>query len=405
MTRTTSTMVTTAAVTSDGAFSVSPQRPRSLGPNEALIGRPGGRLELATPCLVLDLASLDRNIATGAAHARSRGIAFRPHAKSHKCSAIAARQIAAGSIGVCAATVGEAEALVVAGIGDILITSTFTQPSKMERAASLAASGARIGVVADDPTIVDELAAVASRRGVTLEVHVDVDLGRKRNGVTSVEQALAVARRIAAHASLSLAGLQTYASHISHVPDFAERLHQSHRSAETIRRIRDALIGDGHEVSTVTGGSTGTLLIDVGLDCYTELQAGSYVFNDVEYLDVDFDGQKSRVFDPALFVRVSVIGRNVPDRVTCDGGNKQFSAKGTLPGFLIPPAPGAIYRPDSDEHGIIELPAGVEQPPLGAAFEVVVPHCDPTVNLYNHFHVVEGDTLVDIWPVDARGAF
>ena len=102
---------------------------------------------------------------------------------------------------------------------------------------------------------------------------------------------------------------------------------------------------------------------------------------------------------------VSVIGGNWPGRVTCDGGNKHFSAKGTLPAFVREPVPGAVYRPDSDEHGIVELPVGADPPPLGASFELVVPHCDPTVNLYDHYHVVEGDTLIDIWPIEARGAF
>ncbi len=110
-------------------------------------------------------------------------------------------------------------------------------------------------------------------------------------------------------------------------------------------------------------------------------------------------------FAAALFVKVSVIGRNVEGRVTCDGGNKHFSAKETLPAFRILPAEGAIYRPDSDEHGIIELPNGAPQPALGASFEMIVPHCDPTVNLYDHLHVVEGDKLIDIWPIEARGAF
>jgi D-serine deaminase-like pyridoxal phosphate-dependent protein len=161
----------------------------------------------------------------------------------------------------------------------------------------------------------------------------------------------------------------------------------------------------GHEVKRVTGGSTGTLFMDPGLHCYTELQCGSYVFNDVEYAGIDLDGRPSTPFEPCLFVKVTVIGRNNAGRVTCDGGNKHFSAKGTLPAFRQSPVAGAIYRPDSDEHGIIELPDGVEQPALGRSFELIVPHCDPTVNLYDHFHVVEGDRLVDIWPIEARGAF
>ena len=376
-----------------------------LGPNAALIGKPGSRAELATPCLVLDRARLEANIRRAATFATAQGIALRPHAKSHKCVAIAARQVAAGAVGVCTATAGEAEAMAAGGINDILITSSLTQPGKIARAVALAASGCKLGLVADDPGIVDRIAATAAAANITLDVLVDVDLGRKRNGVTSLAQALAVAARIAASANLRLAGLQTYASHISHVENYVERREASQAAAVRIVEIKSALEAAGYRVATVTGGSTGTLFIEPHLGCYTEQQCGSYVFNDVEYGLVDLDGASTPVFAPSLFVRVSVLSRNVPGRVTCDGGNKHFSAHGTLPAFETPPATGAIYRPDSDEHGIIELPAGAAQPAHGASFELIVPHCDPTVNLYSHYHVVEGDTLVAIWPIEARGAF
>lgn len=374
-----------------------------LGPNAALIGTPGSRHALATPCLVLDVARLDANIATAAAHAKAAGLALRPHGKSHKCSQIARRQMAAGAPGICAATVGEAECFARAGITDILITSDFAQPGKIARIAALANSGCHLSIVADDPGVVDAMAKAAA--GIRLPVHIDVDLGRKRAGVTSPAQALAVAARIAANPNLALAGLQTYASLISHTPSHADRLSQSNESRSLIETMRSVLQAAGHHVATITGGSTGTLYIDPMLGCYTELQAGSYVFNDVEYMAVDLDGHHGALFAPSLFVAVSVICRNAPGRVACDGGNKHFSASATRPAFERPPVAGATYRPDSDEHGIIELPAGAAQPALGTAFELIVPHCDPTVNLYDYYHVVDGDMLIDIWPIEARGAF
>ena len=380
-------------------------RHTGLGPNADLIGQPGSRNLLSTPCLVLDRPALEGNVASAAAYAASRRMALRPHAKSHKCSRIAALQIEAGAVGICAATVGEAEALCGAGIGNILVTSTLSQPAKMERLVRLAKSGCAVMAVADDPGLVDLLGAVAQAHGMVIDVLVDVDLGRHRNGVTSVEQALAVAARIASNLALRFKGLQAYASHISHVEGFAERTAAAQKSVAEILKIRAALAAAGHVVLCISGGSTGTLHIDAGMDCYTELQCGSYVFNDVEYRSIDLDGRNGDLFAPALFVRVSVIGRNVAGRVTCDGGNKHFSAKGTLPAFLAPPVPGAVYRPDSDEHGIIELPAQAAQPALGTGFELIVPHCDPTLNLYDHLHVVEDDTLADIWLIEGRGAF
>ena len=348
---------------------------------------------------------MKRNIATAARFCADSRIALRPHAKTHKCARIAKLQIAAGANGICVATIGEAEALWAAGIGDILVTSDITQPSKMARAAALAKGGCRLTLVADDPQMAKRLGEVAGAAGVVIPVHVDVDLGRHRNGVTEPAAALEVANAIAGSAGLRLAGIQAYASHISHLEGYAERKAASVACAQQIRAIRAALEAAGHRIETVTGGSTGTLFMDPALHCYSELQCGSYAVSDVEYDLLDIDGSGGRPFEPALFVRVSVIGRNWPGRVSCDGGNKHFSAKGTLPAFRESPADGAIYRPDSDEHGIIDLPAGAPQPELGRGYELIVPHCDPTINLYDHFHVVDGDTLIDIWRIEARGAF
>jgi D-serine deaminase-like pyridoxal phosphate-dependent protein len=377
---------------------------RAAGPNAHLIGQPGSRARLATPCLVLDVGGMQRNLARAANFCRSSGIALRPHAKTHKCVAIARRQIAAGAAGICVATIGEAEAMAAGGIGDILVTSAITEPGKVARAVTLARS-VRLTLVADDPGILELIGMAAAEAGVSIGVHVDVDLGRHRNGVTSPAQAVAVAASIAAFPALRLAGIQAYASHISHLEGYAARHAASLACAGMIGEIRRTLEAAGHRIEAVTGGSTGTLFMDPGLGCYSELQAGSYAVGDVEYAALALTADGASPFETALTVRVGVIGRNWPGRVTCDGGNKHFSAKGTLPAFVSPPSPGAVYRPDSDEHGIIELAEGAPQPPLAACFELIVPHCDPTVNLYDHFHVVDGETLIDIWPIEARGAF
>lgn len=380
--------------------------PRPLpGPNAHLIGRAGGAAHLSTPCLVLDQQAFERNIAAAARQAAASGVALRPHAKTHKSSAIAKAQIAAGATGICTATIGEAEALAAAGIDDILVTSTFTQDVKIARAVALAKLGVRLTVVADDVSIAQRLGAAAEAAAVVLPVLIDVDLGRHRNGVTSPEAALQLAACVTAARGLRLDGIQAYASHISHYERYAARLEAARACDAEVVRIRSALQSAGHGIRTVTGGSTGTLFIDAAGGVYTELQCGSYVFSDAEYETVELEAAVSKPFAPSLFVRVSVIGRNWPGRVTCDGGNKHFSAKGTLPTFAMPPVEGAVYRPDSDEHGIIELPAGAAQPMLGETFDLVVPHCDPTVNLFDAYHVIAGGTLVDIWPIEARGAY
>jgi D-serine deaminase-like pyridoxal phosphate-dependent protein len=377
----------------------------TANPNAALIGQPGSRQNLATPCLVLERPALRGNIEKAAHFCDEHKIALRPHAKSHKCVAIGALQIERGAGGLCVATVGEAEAMAAQGLHDLLITSSFTQDNKFARVAALAAKGCKLSLVADDPFTVNKIAAAAQQANVVLDVLVDIDLGRHRNGVVTAVQAVAVADCIAASPHLTFGGVQAYASHISHLETYVDRLRVSQECAAVIAAMCEALANAGHAVKRVTGGSTGTLFMDPSLHCYTELQCGSYVFNDVEYASIELDQSAKTPFEPCLFVKVSVIGRNNAGRVTCDGGNKHFSAKGTLPAFKRAPVEGAVYRPDSDEHGIIELPDGAEKPALGTSFELIVPHCDPTVNLYSDFHVVEGDQLVDIWPIEARGAF
>ncbi|MCB1519955.1 MAG: DSD1 family PLP-dependent enzyme [Hyphomicrobiaceae bacterium] len=377
------------------------------GPNASLIGQPQARQALATPCLVLELNALARNLVRTADTVRASGMVLRPHAKTHKCASLARLQMELGSDGIAVATVGEAECFAAAGIEDILITSTFFQPAKIKRVLDLAAaSGQRISIVVDDPDAVAAIGQATSARRQRLDVLIDVDLGRHRAGVRDEAQAVALAADIANFPYLRLTGIQAYAGHLSHVANFSERRDLCIAAAQFTSRVRQALEAAGHTIGIVTGISTGSLFIDAALGVYTEAQCGSYVGSDVEYDSIDLDGTGQQAFEPALFLRTSVIDRNWPGRVTVDAGYKHFSAKSTLP-RLVPSEAlrGARYKPDSDEHGFIELPPGVAQPPLGTSFECLVPHCDPTLNLYNQLHVVDGDRLVDIWLIEARGAF
>lgn len=376
-----------------------------LGPNASLIGVPGSRARLATPCLIVERDTLALNLRTAADYAARSGIALRPHAKTHKCAAIAHLQLAQGATGIAVATVGEAERLAAAGIDNILITSTFSQPSKIERALSIARQGCRLTVVADNVAIATAIASHADAHGTHVDALVDVDLGRKRSGATTAELALAIATALAGSPRITVRGIQAYAGQLSHVADFSEREVRCIGAAQFAREVGARLAAAGFSIDVVSGASTGSMFIDASLDCYTELQCGSYVFMDVEYSAVDLQRSAATVFRPALFVQTSVISINQPDRVTVDAGYKHTSAKDTLAMVRPTTECDATYRPDSDEHGFLFFEPGATRPKLGRTVELVVPHCDPTVNLYDHFHVVDGDRLVDIWPIEARGAF
>jgi D-serine deaminase-like pyridoxal phosphate-dependent protein len=165
----------------------------------------------------------------------------------------------------------------------------------------------------------------------------------------------------------------------------------------------DALTAAGGKPAIVTGGGTGTHRIDPALGLFTELQAGSYVFMDAQYGACELIGDGLPVpFETALLVDAGVISTNTPGMVTLDAGSKAFSTDAGVPIVVAGAPPEATYRFMGDEHGALHLPDGGTLP-LGRIVTLAVPHCDPTVNLYDTYHVVEGETLRDLWPVAARG--
>jgi D-serine deaminase-like pyridoxal phosphate-dependent protein len=366
-----------------------------------LIGQQGSRLSLNTPVLVIDRDTLQRNIEAMAAFARSKGMALRPHAKTHKSAEIAKLQMAAGAVGVCCAKMGEAEALAEGGVGAILITSPVVTPQAIERLIKLNRKISHLRVVADNPDNVDALAAAAQAAGKTLDVVVDIDPGIRRTGVPSPEAALALTRRIAAAPSLRFAGVQYYCGVQQHIESYADRRAAIAERTDYLKSIIDALTSAGHAPEVVTGGGTGTHHIDGELGVLTELQAGSYVFMDKQYNDCDLDGQGRKPFETSLFVDAHVISANSASMATIDAGFKALSTDGGLPVVIDGAPEGAMFVFMGDEHGALIAPGHDFR--IGDHVSLAVPHCDPTVNLYDAYHVVRDGALIDIWPVSARG--
>jgi D-serine deaminase-like pyridoxal phosphate-dependent protein len=367
--------------------------------NHALIGRQGGRRDMATPALVVDLDALDRNIATMAAFAGQAKLKLRPHAKTHKCAALARRQIAAGAVGVCCAKLGEAEALAGAGIEGILITSPVVGVMGVERLARLAARCPGLMAAVDHPEAVDALIA----SGATLDLVVDIDPGIHRTGVADGEAALALARKISEAPNLSFAGLQFYCGMQQHIEDFAERRAAIEERTAYLSGIVERLTAAGLKPGIVTGGGTGTHRIDAEIGVLTELQVGSYVFMDRQYNDCDLSGAADTPFETSLMVDARVISASHPFIATVDAGFKAFATEAGSPPVLAGAPAGSKYHFMGDEHGCIVPTAGEAPPRLGERVTFAAPHCDPTVNLYDWYHLVRGDTLVEIWPIEARG--
>ena len=371
--------------------------------NADLIGVSGGQKRLATPALVIDLDVLEDNIARMAAHARKNGIALRPHAKTHKCSEIAKRQIAAGALGLCVAKLGEAEELALAGIDSILVTSTLVK----ERAiAGRDALNLRIGeliAVCDNPTVAQRLAEAAIAQGKPLKLLVDIDPGLGRTGLPPGADAIALVREIARNPSFELMGLQCYAGHLQHLESYNERRGKSLAALAELAGLCRILESEGIAPAIVSGGGTGTFDIDGQAGILTELQVGSYVFMDRQYNEVWEKSGGRAPFATSLFVQTTVISANRDGLATTDAGFKAFATDAGVPAIVGGAPAGASYFFFGDEQGGILYPAEKGKIQPADVVLCAVPHCDPTVNLYDCYHAVRGDRLEAIWPIEGRG--
>jgi 3-hydroxy-D-aspartate aldolase len=369
--------------------------------DSALIGQPGSRWRLSTPVLVLDLDALDRNIERMAAFAAAHSMALRPHVKTHKTPEIGWRQRAAGAIGLCCAKLGEAEVMAAAGLDDGLhITAPIVAAPTLARLAALHARTRGLSCVVDHPLGVAALAQALAGAARPLDVLIDIDPGLHRTGVTSPAAAVALWQAIEATPALRYRGVQFYCGAQQHIPGYAERSAAMADRADILRTVLAALAEAGAPAGVVTGGGTGTHRIDVTLNLFTELQVGSYVVMDQEYAACDLT-EGETPFEVALSVQSGVISANTPGMVTLDAGIKAFATDGGTP-FVLSGAPtSATYRFMGDEQGALIL--GEASLPLGSVVSLGVSHCDPTINLYDTYHVVRGDTLIALWPVAARG--
>lgn len=362
--------------------------------------RPGDPLSaIDTPALVLDLDAFERNLARMAEALRGSNVRLRAHAKCHKTPEIARRQMALGAVGICCQKVSEAAVFVEAGIEDVLVTNQVVGDVKLRHLATLA-RGARLGVLVDHPQQVQALAAVAQAHAVTLDVYVEVNVGADRCGVAPGEEAVRLARQIAASTPLRFMGLQCYHGPAQHMRTPQERAAAIASAAQAARTTRAAIEACGIAVERVTGAGTGTFLHERDSGVFNEIQAGSYIFMDRDYGD-NQRGDDDIAFEHALFVRTSVMSRATPERAVVDAGLKASSVDSGPP--TVWQRADLRYVKASDEHGVLATADGAALS-LGDALMLVPGHCDPTVNLYDELVCVRGERVEAVWPIAARGA-
>jgi D-serine deaminase-like pyridoxal phosphate-dependent protein len=346
--------------------------------------------EIPTPALVLDVAALGRNIARMARFFTVGPCRLRPHVKAHKTPEIARRQLAAGScVGLTCATVSEAEA--VAGFcDDVLIANEIVSVDKCARVAALQRH-TRVTVAIDSVAGVEALAAAARAAGVQVGVLIDVNVGQNRCGVSPDGSAIELARRVTESDGLTLRGVMGYEGHVQSIRDRKEREARAHEAMGALTATADELRAAGLACEVVSAGGTGTFDISGRFTGITEIQAGSYALMDSDY------GEVHVPFEQAFWVLGTVISRPSRDRCVADCGHKAVTKDHGLP--EVNWIAGAVVTALNDEHATIALPPGASIA-VGDRVQLVPSHTDPTVNLHDVFFVVEGDRVVDVWPIE-----
>ena len=366
----------------------------------AEIGMPLNMVD--TPALLLDLDAFERNLEKMADTLAGLEIRLRPHAKTHKCPIIALRQMDRGAVGVCCQKVGEAEAMVYGGVTDVYVSNEIVGKSKIKRLISLAKQ-AKIAVCADDPFHVMEYGTAAQANSVVLDVFVELNVGSARCGLEPGEPILNLARQIINTPGLRFAGLQAYQGGAQHLRTPAERSEAIQSAVDCVQQTKSVLEANGILCETVTGAGTGTYRLEAASKVYNELQAGSYIFMDVDYSkNLDGEGQSVKEFEHSLFVYSTVMSRPTRDRAALDAGHKAVSIDSGMP--LVYKMPDVEYERASDEHGRLLLKNTDRDLKIGDKLILIPGHCDPTVNLFDWYVGIRNDHVEALWPIAARGA-
>tara|TARA_Y100001936_G_scaffold253516_1_gene318649 strand:+ start:6736 stop:7827 length:1092 start_codon:yes stop_codon:yes gene_type:complete len=356
--------------------------------------------QLDTPVLVVDEDAFLRNMKRMQEIAAGAGIAYRPHAKAHKSPEITKMQLDAGAVGVCCAKLGEAEVLASHDIKDILITTPVIGISKLTRMMQIA-NKAKISVVADNPDNIAEMAAVAQTCGVRPDVVLEVDVGQGRCGLPPGDPVLELAYEVMNADWLNFKGLQGYQGAIQMTASFAERDAAARKAVGLLTETADLIRSAGLPLDYLTGGGSGTSVIDAASAGLTELQPGGYLFMDSRYREIEWDDGNSIPFEQSLTLMASVISLPEPGRCILDMGLKAISTDGGPPAPID--MPGAEFKFAGEEHSELTFANGNCPLKLGDKVTFVPTHCDTTVNLYDRFVAYSGDEVVDVWNITARG--
>ena len=358
--------------------------------------------DLDTPALCVDLDAFEQNIATMRKKLAAMNVASRPHAKTHKCPAVAKLQLAGGSIGIWAAKISEAEVFSAHGIEPILMTTSNVTANKIRRAMAIRKKHRQFIQAVDYPQNARDLNDAAREAGIVADVVVDVAIGT-RSGIPAGEQALALAQLVDKLPGLKLRGIISYDGGAQHIKGFTNRRDQSLKrfepSVDTLERLKRS----GLSTEIFSGGGTGTYNILPKVSGVTDVQVGSYIFMDCQYLEIggESNDEVYTDFASSLTVLSTVLNTYFEKSITTDAGAKALTLN--KPGPWVIGEKGFAYNAGSDEFGVIKYEKAEKTYKVGDKLELIAPHCDPVVNEYDQMYAIRKDRVEAVWPIEARG--
>lgn len=358
--------------------------------------------ELDSPALCVDLDKMDQNIKTVHTRLKGTSVRVRPHVKTHKCPAIAKMQVAAGAVGICTAKLSESEVMLDNGIQNVLMTGVNVTAPKIKKAMALRKKYSGFIQAIDNSQNAYDMQQAAKAAGIIADVVVDIDV-IKRSGVIPGAPALALALMIDKMPNLKFRGILAYDGIATHVVGFKARKEWALKSFEPVVDTYDKMKAAGLNMEIFSGGSTGTYDMMQEVPGFTDVQVGSYIFMDRQYIEIG--GEKNeKVFDdfaPSLTVLATIINMNYPGRIITDAGAKAFTLN--QPPAIVIGEPDFVYNAGSDEYGTITFEKANKTYKIGDKLEMIVPHCDPIVNEYDFMYGIRKDKVVSILPILARG--
>ena len=344
---------------------------------------------IETPALIVDKKILLENMRAMNEILSGTNLRLRPHYKSHKCAELARLQIESGAKGMTCAKLSEAIDLCDCGIEDILIANQITDSKKIRRLADLAGS-CHLTICVDDKNNIKKLSEAAKNSGTTIYCLVEFEIGMKRCGVDTKEEVLELIREIQKNDNIVFEGIQAYAGHISHMTDFEQRKSATYSNLEKLNELLEFLKQNNVSVNIVSGGSTGTAKLKVD-SAYNELQAGSYLFMDTAYGELDLP------FKNSLFVLSTVVSSKEGLAVV-DAGIKTCGVDQGMPGICDNIIKEIVA---SEEHFQLH---GLTKPlVIGDKVKLIPGHCCSTINLHDKIYLVEDDKVVGRLLITARG--